>query len=308
MLNSLKASAAVLLGVLLGFVVAVPMAWYGTRIGADSLRRNVWNTLAAVESRQQQMADQALQVQPLLQRFKAAADPDVFEAIQDERSRLAGEASLGDKLRRVQRLEEVLLRSELLWAKAGQRSPKVRAWEPWSEHGRTWEKQKRLLVREQKDLQDSVDELDTLLARWPVGVLLAHRTFWGLINGLFGDLAGNTAFLARLSLDWLGYSLRRVASLVGQQKPPDPPNWDGRPKGTTDVAYMDPLPPPVFLADAPLPEDDYTELQFTRESPQNYADVELGEDKAVLENRSAPAGYQAVAPSPQKTVTYSAPN
>ena len=69
-----------------------------------------------------------------------------------------------------------------------------------------------------------------------------------------------------------------------------------------------PLNRPVFLADAPPPEDDYQEVQFTRNVAQNYADVELGEDKAVLENRDAPKPYASVLPQPQKTVVYNGAN
>jgi len=308
MFNSLKTSVTILLGLLLGLLVAAPLAWYGSRMGADTLQRNVWNALSAVQDRQQAMADQALKLQPLLESLGPVSNEDVFDDIQDQRSRLAGEASLTEKLGRVQRLEEALLRSERMWALAGGRSPHVRGAEPWQDYGRVWERQKRLLVREQKDLQDSVEEFDGLLVRFPVSALLAHRTFMGMINGLLGDAWGNTTFLARLSLDWVGYELRRFAALVGQQKPPDPPAWAGAPKAAVEDSYVEALSPLVFLADAPPPEDSYNELQFTREVSQNYADVELGQDKAVLENHDAPGAYTAVLPSPQKTVVYSSPN
>lgn len=302
MLNGLKTSVAVLIGLLIGLVLAVPLGWYGTRLGADSLVRNVHATLASVESRQQAMADAALELEPRLRGWGARADADIYQALQDERSRLAGEAPLQAKILRVQRLEEVLLRTEKLWQQAGQK-PKVARDFHWQEHGRVWEKQKRLLVREQMALVDSVAELDQLLARWPASVLLSYKTFGALINGAFGDVVGNSAFVARLSLDWAGYALRKTAALVGQQDPPEPPKWQ-RPKAKATLAYIDPMAPPIFLADAPLPEDDYRELQFTRATREDYADVDVGEDKAVLENRNAPHGYIAPVPTAQKTVDY----
>jgi hypothetical protein len=66
---------------------------------------------------------------------------------------------------------------------------------------------------------------------------------------------------------------------------------------------MDLIVPPHFLAAAPPPEDDYRELQYAREE-RDYADVEVGEDKAVLENRGGAEGYKIVLPKPQTTVTY----
>jgi hypothetical protein len=302
MLNGLKTSVAVLLGLLIGLILAVPLGWFGTRLGADSLVRNVHDTLVAVETRQQAMADAALELEPRLRGWGVRADADIYQALQNERSRLAGEAPLQAKILRVQRLEEVLLRTERIWQQAGQK-PRVARDYHWQQHGRIWEKQKRLLVREQMALVDSVAELNQLLAVWPASVLLGYKTFGALINGTFGDVVGNSAFIARLSLDWAGYGMRKAAALVGQQDPPEPPKWQ-RPKAKARLAYIDPMAPPVFLADAPLPEDDYRELQFTRESPEDYADVDLGEDKAVLENRLAPEGYQAPHATVQKTVVY----
>jgi hypothetical protein len=71
-----------------------------------------------------------------------------------------------------------------------------------------------------------------------------------------------------------------------------------------ELAYLDPMRPPVFLADAPLPEDEEDELQYTKETGVNYADVNVGEDPAVLENRNAPAPFGAAVPTVQKTVDY----
>jgi hypothetical protein len=302
MLNGLKTSVAVLVGLLIGLVLAVPMGWFGTRIGADSLVRNVHSALVAVESRQQAMADASLELEPRLRVWGVRADADIYQSLQNERSRLAGEAPLQAKILRVQRLEEVLLRTERLWEQAGKKEKVARDYH-WQEHGRIWEKQKRLLVREQMVLVDSVTELNRLLGVWPASVLLGYKTFGALINGTFGDVVGNSAFIVRLSLDWAGYGMRKAAALVGQQDPPEPPKWE-KPKAKAHLAYIDAMATPIFLADAPLPEDEYRELQFTRESPEDYADVGVGEDKAVLENRNAPAGYAAPIPTAQKTVDY----
>jgi len=302
MLQGLKSSVAVLFGLILGLIAAMPLAWYGTRRGADSLVQNVGKTIEAVETRQQQMADQALGLQPLLRRYGIRSEADLFEHIQDERSRLAGDASLEGKLQRVQYLEEALLRTEERFDQAGARDARFRKSYAFGDYARTWEKQKRLLVREQKNVEDSVAELNSLLDRFPASVLLRYRTVGALLRGIFGDVLGNTAFVLRLSLDWLGYGMRKAAALVGQQDPPEPPKWE-KPKAKVEAAYLEPLHPPVFLAGAPVPEDDVDELQFTRETV-NYADVEVGKDPAVLENRHAPRDYEAVAPTVQKTVDY----
>jgi len=307
MLSGLKTSAVVLVGLLLGFLVSLPVAWYGVRRGADGLVSNVEKAVTTVEGRQQAMADQALRLQPVLTRFDVTRESDLFEAVQEQRSRLAGEAALRDKLERVQTLEEALLRVERLCEQSGASNARLAHWEPYREHRRVWEKQKRLLVREQFELQDQVAELNGLLGRWPASVLLAYKSFGALLRGLFGDVFGNVAYLGRWSLDWVGYWARRAAALRGQQAPPHPPKWD-RPVAELAEAYLLPLNRPVFLADAPLPEDDYNELQFTHEAAADYADVELGTDKAVLENRHAPKDYVAPSSQPQKTVTYNGVN
>jgi hypothetical protein len=302
MLQGLKTSVAVLFGLILGLIAAMPLAWYGTRRGADSLTQNVGKSIEAVETRQQQMADQALGLQPLLRQYGIRSEADLFERIQDDRSRLAGDASVPGKLLKVQYLEESLLRTEQRFEQAGEGNARFHKSYAYGDYARTWEKQKRLLVREQKGLEDSVAELNQLLDRFPASVLLRYKTFGALLRGLFGDVLGNSAFILRLSLDWIGYGMRKAAALVGQQDPPEPPKWE-KPKAKVEAAYLEPLHPPVFLAGAPVPEDDVDELQFTRETV-NYADVEVGKDPAVLENRHAPRDYEAPRPTVQKTVDY----
>jgi hypothetical protein len=303
MLQGLKTSVAVLLGLIIGVAAALPLAWHGTRKGADSLVQSVGNAVAHVEHRQQAMADQALRLQPLLRAHGAPVEPDLFDAVQDERSRLAGDASLTGKLRQVQALEEALLRIEKRWQQAGSDDARLRSSFAYGEFGRVWEKQKRLLVREQMRVEDSVEEVNRILTRWPASTLLRYKTFGGLLRGIFGDVLGNVSFLMRLSLDWAGYAMRKAAALVGQQDPPEPPQWE-RPKAKVEAAYLDPLRPPVFLAYAPLPEDQVDELQFTQEPGLDYSDVQLDADPAVLENRHAPKPYTMPQPTVQKTVDY----
>lgn len=303
MLKGLRTSVIVLLGLVLGLFAALPLAWHGTRKGADSLIHNVGRAVAEVEIRQQAMADQVLRLQALLGAYGAAVEPDLFEDVQDERSRLAGDASLDGKLLRVQRLEETLLRVERRTIQAGAADSRLRRAFAYGDFARVWEQQKRLLVREQMDVEDAVDEVNRLLARWPASVLLRYQSVGAFLRGSLGDVLGNAGFLFRLGLDWFGYGVRKAAALVGQQDPPEPPKWK-RPKVVVEPAYLAPLRPPVFLADAPLPENQVNEIQFTREPGVDYADVNVGEDPAVLENRHAPGPYSAPLPTVQKTVDY----
>ena len=303
MFDGLKTSMAVLIGLILGVAVAAPLAWYGTRLGADSLAHNIDRNVLAVEERQQAMADQALKLEELLVEKGYNDGAAVFAQVMDARSRLAGLAStqVAEKLAALQALEQTLLLSEKVWEHAG-KDAQVRQSYYYAEHGRLWEKQKRQLVVEQQDLIDSVSELNHLHARWPASVLLGYKTFGAMVNAFFGDVTGNLAYFVRLGLDWVGYGARKLAALTGQKEPPDAPKWE-RPKAAVTEGYMDPLVLPRFLAAAPPPEDSYDELQYAHETP-NYADVDLGKDKPVLENRSAPEGYQIVLPKPQATVTY----
>jgi hypothetical protein len=306
MVQGLKTSVAILAGLLLGLAAALPLAWYGSRRGADALVHNVGHAVEAVELRQQAMADQALRLQPMLLTWRVPVESDLFEAVQDARSRLAGAVRVSEKLLRVQDLEESLLRIEERWRQAGAANSRLARSYEWSEWGRVWEKQKRLLVREQFAVQDAVEEVNRLLVTPPAAWMLKYKSVGALLRGTFGDVLGNTAFLFRLSLDYLGYGMRKVAALVGQQDPPQPPQWD-RPKVGKEEAYLAPLRPPVFLAGAPLPEDEYEELQYTSEPGVDYADVKVGADPAVLENRHAPAPFSAPTPSVQKTVDYRTP-
>jgi hypothetical protein len=301
MFDGLKTSVAVLLGLAIGVAVAMPLAWCGTRFGADSLIHNVDRNLRAVEQRQQTMADQALQLEELLVQKGYRGGAEVFDNVMDARSRLAGVAPLGEKLAGVQALEQGLLYSEKVWEEAGKQSS-VRKSFYYGEHGRVWEKQKRLLVREQEDLVESVNELDQLLTRWPATVLLGYKSIGAMFDAFFGDVLGNLGYGVRWGLDWVGYFARKAAALRNQQTPPEPPKWE-RPRAAKAVAYMDPIVPPHFLADAPPPEEDYRELQYSKED-RDYTDVEVGEDRPVLENREAPEGFKFVLPKPQTTVTY----
>lgn len=307
MLSGLKTSAVVLAGLLLGLIIALPLAWLGVRRGADSLVANVERSVATVEARQQAMADQALLLEPLLRQYGVTRDADLFDTVQDQRSHLAGEAALRDKLERVQQLEQALLRIEKLWIQAPREAPRLLNSEPWREHGRTWELQKRLLVREQMEVVDSVEEANRLLKRWPASFLLSHKSVGAILRAVAGDISGYVTYMVRWGLDWIGYWARRLAALRGQQAPPQPPKWE-RPKAQLVDPYMLAFDRPVFLADAPLPEDDYQELEFSREGQQELADVELGQDKAVLENRNPPDPYHPVLPTPQATVVYSGRN
>jgi hypothetical protein len=301
MLNGLKTSIAVLLGLILGALVSLPLAWTATRRGADALVHNIEKSVAVVEERQQAMADQALRLEPLLVSKGWHEGSDIFEKVQEARSVLAGQAPLRDKLANVQELEQALLLSEKVWEQAGENRALAASYY-YAEHGRMWEKQKRLLVREQMELLDSVHELNSLLQHWPASVLLGYKSVGAMINAFLGDVMGNITFTIRVGLDWLGYGVRRLAAVTGQQAPPETPKWE-RPKAKAAVAYIDPMVPPHFLADAPLPEDQYREVQFEAEG-ENYADVDVGEDKTVLENRHAPDKYKLVLPKPQATVTY----
>ncbi|MGH7442978.1 MAG: hypothetical protein ACREKE_09935 [bacterium] len=309
--STLKTSAAVLVGIILGLVVAFLLAWYGSRAGADAIRHNVWNRVWAVQDRQEAMADQVLALEPLLKRFGALRHTDVFADVERERSELAGDASLKGKLTHEQWLEEALLRSERVWGQS-RRHRALALYEPWQAYGRLWELQMRQLVVEERGLKESTYELNGLLYTWPLSVLLAHRTLGSFSGSLLSDAGNGALFVARVGLDWTGYGLRRLAALAGHEAPPPKPQWtlfkhpvrtpaDTRP-------YIEPLPQLVFLADAPLPQGDYSEVQYTREVPADYADVKRGDDQPVLENRKAPAAYAAPLLKPQMTVTYSAPN
>ena len=301
MFDRLKTSLSVLLGLALGLLAALPMMWWGSRRGAQSLTNNVVKAAEAVNRRQNGMADQALRLQHALAQWGWTKEKAIFEALQLERSRLAGSASLPERIERLQRLEQVLLLGEKAWERAGGEA-KVAAHFDYGRWGREWELDKRYLVREQKHLEDTVVEFNQLLHRWPASVALRYKSITEMFLGFFGDVGQNLKFLVRWGLDWAGYAARRSAALVSQVKPPEPPRWKGLGAKAAEP-YLEPLPRPVFLADAPPPEGEYRELQYGI-APVNVADIEMGEEPAVLERRHAPAPFVAPVPMKQTTVTY----
>ncbi len=309
--ETLKTSAAAVLGLALGLTAAFLLAWYGSRAGADAIRHNVWKHVLAVQTRQESMADEALSLEPMLKGFGALRHRGVFAEVERQRSLLAGDPTLQGKLEHEQWLEEALLRSEKVWAQSG-RHRALAHYEPWADYGRVWELQTRYLAVEERGLAESCREFDGLLSTWPLSLLLAHRTFGGFTGSLLRDSWDGVLFVVRVGLDWVGYDLRRLAALAGHEAPPPKPHWAFahplRRIPADELPYVSLLARPVFLVDAPLPEGDYPEVQYTREVPANYADVNRGEDQPVLENRTAPAAYRAPVPKPQMTVVYSAPD
>lgn len=307
MFDRLKTSLAVLLGLAIGLVAAMPLLWWGSRKGAEALWQNISKAAKVVETRQQAMADEALNFEFTLKGWDYTQDKDIFSAMQTERSRLAGAADLEGKVRQLLKLEQLLLLSEKVWIQAGEK-PKILQRHEYGRYGRDWEKNKRYLVREQMQLEDSVAEYNQLLSRWPASIALRYGSLKGMIKGFFGEVVDNVKYLVRLSLDWVGYAFRRMAALRGQEKPPEAPRWH-RPQAKPDSALLalevrvKTFPRPVFLAEAPKPEDDYDELQYGN-APLNVADVEVGEEPAVLERRHAPAPFAAPVPTKQLTVTY----
>jgi len=305
MFDGLKTSVAVLIGLLLGVAVAVPLAWHGSRLGADSLRHNIDRDLASVEQRQQAMADQALSLEELLVKKGYHKDDQVLRAGDGPaRSRLAGVAPLEQKLEAVQALEQALLLSEkslgtrrrgqsrsleLLLGRARPHVGEAEA-EPGQRAGVAGE-----FRGGAEPAAGHMAGLD------PAGLQDLLGPAWSGTS--FGDVFGNLSYGARWSLDWLGYAARRLASLRSQEKPPEPPKWE-RPKGRQGhrLSGSD--------GDAALPggRSDGPRTNTASCSTPKRATITptwiWARTKPCSRIAGAPEGYKVVVPKPQATVVY----
>lgn len=307
----------VLLGLLLGAALSLPLAWSAARRGADSQRDRVLKALEAVQQRQSSMVDQGLRWQAQLAGRGWRRDGAVYASLVDLRGRLAGEDSLEERLLLVQHLEEPLLRAAAARERGAAAEPELARSEEWQSEGRAWEQQQRYLVREQAALQENVERLNAYRGRWPISTLLAcprMRDAWRALA--LAGLRRPAAWLRPAEAAEEG--LRRLPAALAAgldkfaERAGDLPWWDpaGLPAAQRPEAgwsYLPPLGRLVFLADAPLPEDELPELQYDRSS-RDAAQQERGEQKVEPDNRRGRHGYKIVSPTPQKSVDYSQPD
>jgi hypothetical protein len=134
-----------------------------------------------------------------------------------------------------------------------------------------------------------------------VPYVIGHKSFGSLLASLAAELRLRMGHYFRQAWAWVKFGPSWAWAKIRGKTAPDAPRAMPLPPLGKDALYH-PLPEPFYIAQAPVPEEDYNELQYDRDAP-NMADVEVGQQKAVLENDSR-APFVAPVPTIQRTVTY----
>lgn len=301
MLERVKFSLSSLLGLALGICLALPLFWVGVKHGVASLRKGALNAFEPVERRQQAMADEALKLEVLVKNKGLKLPKADFAKIELLRSRLAGSGDFGDKIELSQDLERALVNVETLYAQlmkqnaAAAKSPFLR------EFGMNWMPMKRYLVDEEFHFSAAVREYNRVLLKPPLPFIIGHKSFAALLGSLATEVHQRAWLYLKQGWAWLKYLPRWVWAVSrGNSAPEMPAALPHRELG--GEALYEPLPEPFYIAEAPVPEEDYAELQYNRDAP-DMADVEVGQQKAVRDN-AASKPYVAPVPTVQRTATY----
>jgi hypothetical protein len=303
MFNRLKFSASALLGLALGICLALPLFWIGVKRGVGELRDGAQSAFGAVELRQQNMADEALRLEVSLKNAKVRL-PSVedFAKVELLRSQLAGSGNFEDKIEISQELERALVNVETLFSQTMAKNPKAAASAFCRDFGLNWQPMKRYLVDEEYHFSNAVRAYNSVLASSPVPFVVGHRTFSSLLSALVREARERAGLYLKQALLWAKFAPRWLwAKISNASVMPEKPQPMAPTPYTPDALYA-PLPEPFYIAQAPVPEEDYPELQYDRTAPA-MADVEVGQQKAVLENGTV-APYAAPVPTIQRTATY----
>jgi hypothetical protein len=301
MLDRLKFSASALIGLTFGIALAVPLFWIGVKESVGAMRQNAQTSFQSVLQREQDMSDQALRLQVLWAKEGVRAQSDAFGRVESWRSKLAGTGDFEDQIGVSEHLESALLDVGRLYAATMKESKKAAHSADCQAFARSWDPMLRYLVQEELAFTKRVMKYNAVLSSDPVPFVIGHKSFGSLVNALVGEVVNHLKEDLMQGLAWLKYELSLGwAKLRGATLPAPPaPLEHSMPM---DEALFQVLPQPNYLAQAPLPEEDYPELQYDRQAP-DMADVALGDEKVQLEEASV-TPYAAVVPTIQKTASY----
>lgn len=302
MFDRLKFSASAITGLALGILLALPLFWIGVKSSVGAMHANAEKAFAEVDRRQQNMADEALRLEVNLKNHKVRAPRADFAKVELLRSRLAGSGDFEDKIEVSQELERALVNIETIYTQTMQNSEKAAGSAYIKEFGLNWGPMKRYLVDEEYRFTDSVKAYNSVLLTMPVPYIIGHKTFGALLSSLVKELRERIGQYFKQALAWIKFVPKYIWAKIRKEAvlPEKPAPLPKRPF-SADALYA-PLPQPFYIAQAPVPEEDYPELQYDRNAP-NMADVEVGQQKAVLDNAAAEP-FAAPVPTIQRTATY----
>jgi hypothetical protein len=301
MIERMRTGVSGLIGLAIGIALALPLFWVGVRRSVGALRHQAYDAFGVVEGREQGMADECLKLEQRLAGLGFRDHKKDFARVELLRSRLAGENDFEEKLELSQHLERAMLNVETAYDQTKEASD-LAASNPFvKQFGLDWLLNKRYLVDEERTFSIAVKHYNEVLERWPVPAVIGHKTFSGLLRAMTYEIFTRGFIWLGQGARWLAYGIRWLwATLLGNIAPEPPLPLEKAP--LAEDALYQPLPQPLYIAEAPVPEEDYPEIQYDRDAP-DMADVEVGQEKAVLDNKRPPA-YAAPVPTVQKTATY----
>jgi hypothetical protein len=302
MFDRLKFSASAVVGLMLGIALALPLFWIAVKSSVGVLRENAKRAFVQVEQRQQDMADECLRLQESFKNAGVKVPQQDFSNVEYLRSRLAGSGDFEDQIEVSQQLERGLVNVELVYKKTMAENSRAAKNAFCRDFGLNWGPLKRYLVDEEFHFSDAVNEYNRVLNSPPVPFVVGHKSFGSLLNALAVEMHQRIDEYIHQSLAWIKFFPRWVwAEIRSAAVIPEPPQPMAITPYTADALFA-PLPQPYYIAQAPVPEEDYPEIQYDRSTP-DMADVEVGQQKAVFDSPNIkPFSY--VTPTIQKTATY----
>lgn len=302
----MKNAAAVILGLLIGAIVAIPAFWMGIKRGLNTMYSQAERDFGTVEERLQTMSDEALALRKTLSQLGWRGDPSPFLDVEEKRSWLHGSFPLPLKMELAEDLERSLLKVEEVWVQAARNREHIRLNPYYRGWGLQWETLKRYLVKEEKLFLLSAKEYSAGLNHWIFALFYnGKKVDLAALLGKYRitieeqDAKGGYKTLAQ------GGTARKSFDLQA--------DIEGMKQGTRDkdgkVIFLE-LPKPYWLAEAPIPEHDYNEIQYDRDTTimsmtniESQSNVAVDE-KPVYENRHAPEKFQPEKDIRQKKVIY----
>jgi len=302
MFDRLKFSASALTGLAVGVILALPLFWIGVKTSVGALEHNVHLAFEDVESRQQNMSDEALRLEVNFRKHGIRGYKADFAKVELLRSRLAGSGDFEDKVEVSQQLERALVNVETLYSQVMKSDASAAGSAYCREFGLNWGPMKRYLVDEEYKFVGSVKSYNSVLRTQPVPMIVGYKTFGGLLTALYHNLGSRFGVYFRQGVAWVTYLPMRVWAWATRAAVIPTPPAPMAPAVYTVEALYAPMDEPFYVAQAPVPEEDYPELQYNREQP-DMADVEVGQQKAVRDDAGREP-YAVPVPTIQRTAVY----
>jgi hypothetical protein len=268
-----------------GLALGLVISYFGLNFifakGLELLRRDAFEHFAIYEDQAIAMADDSLKLQPLLAGLGWRGSSPVFADIEKSRARMAGALDFTEIVRGGEDLEKALMDSARLWKEVGAKDKKISANFYWQEWGRQWNDQVRYLVKAEGEAGQGIDQYNRFLARWPVSLIAKGFTVKQALPKPTPQVERiRKGFALSLGRFWFGVRPVPVKESAGGGSSPD-----SHPKAAEPAVHYEALMVPQFVARAPLPEEDYDEVQYREDMP-SMVPLSKGEEPPLLDREA----------------------